>query len=331
MKNIFKCVLIIIGTFIGAGFASGQEVASFFNVFLNKGLIGIIISSLLFGIVIFKILRLKNIEKYEDLVKNNKLVLFVMKAFMFVCFCIMISGVGTYAEQEFNLSFWVGAISIAIICFIAFMFKFNGLEKINNILVPIILLGIVLIGINKYDASINLEVTSNMPSLKLMNNWFVSAILYSGYNLIILIPILVELKKYKFNNKEIGIISIITPTLICMMLLLVYRAINLFFPEIMNIELPTLALAKMCGKFVRYYYSIVILLAIFTTAFSTGYAFLKMNSEKNYFRNSILICVFGVILSKIGFSDLINICFPIFGCLGIIQIIAIFFRKNGGN
>ena len=115
------------------------------------------------------------------------------------------------------------------------------------------------------------------------------------------------------------------------MLLLIYRAINIFFPEIMYVELPTLFIAKACGGFVKYYYDIVILLAIFTTAFSTGYAFLKMNSEKNYFRNSILMCIFGVILSRIGFSDLINICFPLFGYLGILQIMILFLRKNGGK
>lgn len=39
MSNIFRCLLIIIGTIVGAGFASGQEMASFFNRFGNEGLI----------------------------------------------------------------------------------------------------------------------------------------------------------------------------------------------------------------------------------------------------------------------------------------------------
>ena len=135
MKNIFKCLMIIIGTFIGAGFASGQEVASFFNRFSNEGLWGVILASILFGVVVYKVLNLKDIKKYEDLIKNNKFLLYLMKTFTFICFCIMVSGVGSFVEQEFSISFWIGSILVAIICFIAFSFKFNGLEKINSILV----------------------------------------------------------------------------------------------------------------------------------------------------------------------------------------------------
>ena len=84
----------------------------------------------------------------------------------------------------------------------------------------------------------------------------------------------------------------------------------------------------MCGDFVWKYYSVVILFAIITTAFSCGYSFLKMNSEKNYFRNSALMCLAGVVLSRIGFSQMINNCFPLFGYLGIAQLIMIFLLKR---
>ena len=47
MKNILKTVCVIIGTIIGAGFASGQEVYIFFFSHGIKGLIGIIISSVI--------------------------------------------------------------------------------------------------------------------------------------------------------------------------------------------------------------------------------------------------------------------------------------------
>ena len=45
MHNILKIVFVIIGTVIGAGFASGQEIYLFFFSYGIKGLIGILISS----------------------------------------------------------------------------------------------------------------------------------------------------------------------------------------------------------------------------------------------------------------------------------------------
>ncbi len=331
MKNIFKCLMIIIGTFIGAGFASGQEVASFFNRFSNEGLWGVILASILFGVVVYKVLNLKDIKKYEDLIKNNKFLLYLMKTFTFICFCIMVSGVGSFVEQEFSISFWIGSILVAIICFIAFTFKFNGLEKINSILVPIILVGVLIIGLNNYNPS-DIVVDGNVNTISpFMNNWFIASILYVGYNSILLIPILIELKKYQMKKTDITLISVFIILIIGIMLFLIYRALNTFFPNIMLIELPTLELASVCGTFIKYYYGVVILFAIFTTAFSSGYAFLTMSAEKNFFRNNILMCICGVILARIGFADLINFFFPLFGYLGTLQILLIFLKKNGGK
>ena len=53
--NILKVIFVIIGTLIGAGFASGQEMYLFFYSYGIEGLIGILISSILMGIVIYKV------------------------------------------------------------------------------------------------------------------------------------------------------------------------------------------------------------------------------------------------------------------------------------
>ena len=73
MKNILKTVCVIIGTIIGAGFASGQEVYIFFFSHGIKGLIGIIISSVIIGLIIYKslkIIKYENIQNYDEFLKN---------------------------------------------------------------------------------------------------------------------------------------------------------------------------------------------------------------------------------------------------------------------
>lgn len=47
MKDNIKVIFTIIGTVIGAGFASGQEIYSFFNKYNENGLIGLILSNIL--------------------------------------------------------------------------------------------------------------------------------------------------------------------------------------------------------------------------------------------------------------------------------------------
>ena len=67
-KDIMKIVFVIIGTMIGAGFASGQEMYLFFFSYGLNGIIGILISCSLMGVVIYKTLQILN--KYE--IKNYK-------------------------------------------------------------------------------------------------------------------------------------------------------------------------------------------------------------------------------------------------------------------
>lgn len=45
IKNIFKICFVIIGTIIGAGFASGKEIYTFFSIYGINGLWGILLSN----------------------------------------------------------------------------------------------------------------------------------------------------------------------------------------------------------------------------------------------------------------------------------------------
>ena len=75
MKEVLKSVFVIVGAVVGAGFASGQEIYSFFNIYNENGLIGIIISSILLGIIIYKVLKKSNeskLKSYDELLEKIK-------------------------------------------------------------------------------------------------------------------------------------------------------------------------------------------------------------------------------------------------------------------
>ena len=68
-KDSFKIISIIIGTLIGAGFASGKEIYTFFVQFNIMGFFSIIISCLFICIIIYKtcLLIFKNdFNSYSD-------------------------------------------------------------------------------------------------------------------------------------------------------------------------------------------------------------------------------------------------------------------------
>ena len=77
MKNILKIVFVIIGTLVGAGFASGKEIYSFFFIYGKTGIIGMFLSSFLIGLVIYKVLKncekngINSFQDFCDVVENS--------------------------------------------------------------------------------------------------------------------------------------------------------------------------------------------------------------------------------------------------------------------
>ena len=158
--DILKVVFVIIGTLIGAGFASGQEVNTFFFSFGIKGLLGIILSSFIIGIIIyktFKIIYKNNINNYKEflncLLKNekiNNITNSIINIFILVSFYVMIAGFGAYLQQELNLNSIIGSSILAILCLILFKTNVNGLVKVNEVLIPILIIIVILIRNYKY-------------------------------------------------------------------------------------------------------------------------------------------------------------------------------------
>ena len=155
-----KVSFVIIGTIIGAGFASGQEIYTFFNVYGLKGLIGIFISCSLIGLVIYKTLeismKLKS-DEYGDFVKliipqkfkSNRILIFtinnIINIFLLISFFIMASGFASYFFQEFQAPKIYGGIIIAVLSLITFFKNINGIIKINTYLIQIFFLLLILL------------------------------------------------------------------------------------------------------------------------------------------------------------------------------------------
>ena len=108
MREIFSIVLVIIGALIGAGFASGQEIYSFFYTYGVIGLFGIIITCGLISITLYKSLKIiceNKIDNYDEFlkifIKNEKVTKIingVINILLLVTFYIMIAGFGAYFE-----------------------------------------------------------------------------------------------------------------------------------------------------------------------------------------------------------------------------------------
>lgn len=329
-------IFSIIGALIGAGFASGQEMYLFFYRFGIYGILGLLLCSFLIGMVIYKtflIIHNKNISNYQDFLnvifyrekkqpKNKYLNLsyisnIIVNVFLLITFYIMISGFGAYFEQEFKIHSLIGAIFLAIICFVILLKDIEGVKKVNSIVVPI-LIGIILI-----ISFMNIK-TIDFSRISLIHNynWIIQSIVYCSYNMILVIPVLVGMKKYVKNKKQIKIISIVSGCIVFLLAISIFLWLTNVNVNFDSLEMPAVYVIDTKFPNFAWIYGIVILLSIFSTAISIGISFLKniAKNKKSYPQFVAIMCISGVLISNIGFSNLVKMLFPVFGYLGIIQI-----------
>ena len=339
MKKILKAVFVIIGTLIGAGFASGQEIYIFFYQYGVNGIFGIIISSVLLGFVTYKVLSISKeneVTNYKNFLKKfikqeRYLEIFnsIMNIFILITFYIMIAGFGAYFEQQWGMHSWIGSSLLALICYFVFLKDVSGLIKVSQYIVPLLIGCLLVIGINVIDFENIFEIVHYVPENTTWK-WISDSVLYGSYNTILLIPVLIALRNLVRNKKEQGMISVLTAILIIVLSLIVFFILTKIDVNIQNLEMPAVYVASKISPIFEYIYGFIILSSILTTSISLGTSLLEniAHSKKTYKQYAIFICISAVFVSNIGFSNLVNLLYPIFGYIGLIQIIKISTQKS---
>ena len=332
MIEVISITLVIIGALIGAGFASGQEIFSFFYIYGKNGIYGILIMSILIGIFIYKSLKIiyqKQVYNYNDFlnlfIKNTKIrnvILWIVNVLLLVSFYIMVAGFGAYFEQEIGINRIIGSIVLNLLCVIVFFSNIKGVLKASNLIVPFLIFFIFFIGIK------NIVQIRTIDFHQMKNNWILSMIIYNSYNFILLMPVLISLKKQITKEKNIKKVSILVTIIILILSISIFfLLLNANIKEIENQEMPIVYIISNYFNKYKKIYAFIVLASIFTTAISVGIGFLQ-NISKNsnsYPQFVLFMCITSLLMSNIGFSKLLNFIYPVFGYIGILQIVIIFF------
>ena len=344
MKNILKVTFVIIGTLIGAGFASGQEMYIFFYSYGLNGIWGLIISSVLMGLIIYKVLKMVdkyNITNYKEFMNiivdkkfkreylNIKNIFeIIINIFILITFFIMIAGFGAYFEQSLGINHFIGSLILAALSFIVFLSSVKGLVKVNEILIPVLIGLIIIVGILNF-TNLNFTEFSNNLIRNNSSGWLINAIIYCSYNSILLIPSIIALNSYIKNKKENVAITIITTLIVILLSITLFSMLGNVDIDISNVEMPVVYVVEKMFISLKYVYGFVIIASIFTTSISLGTSFLNnvCKSNKSYPQIAAIMCITSVVVSNFGFSNLVNLLYPIFGYLGLVQIFYIF-KKN---
>lgn len=338
--SAFEITATYIGTIIGAGFASGQEIFQFFVRFGSKGLYGLILTTILFivyGYIIMTIGRKLNAHSYSNIIKfsTGKYIGTVMDLmvsfFLFGALTVMIAGTGALLNQQFNLSYTTGNLIMMVLAIITVSRGIDGIIHSMRFIVPVLLIAVVVIS--------SISITKNTPDFNqimifenndLIKNWWMAAILYTSYNIIIAIAILGALGTKVNHMRTLRRGAFLGGLGIGIGSIMIFLTLFANAQELKIIEIPMVYVAGKVSIKIQGIYTGVLLIAIFTTAVSSLFGTVKRITEYSYFRNKENIMVVGTaivafFLSRIGFTNLVKYLYAIEGYAGIVLLVGMAF------
>lgn len=340
---IFQISAVFIGTVVGAGLASGQEITQFFTTYGYKSFIGIFICCFIYiamGAIVIDISIKHNLYSYDGLISLvspgflGNITNLLTTTFLIGSAGIILAGSGSLIHQYFGVSKWVGIAIMILISLIALLRDTKGLIEINSLIVPslfIVVITIFILYLSFYK-NVNISYLKSIPSYK--NNWLFSAFIYGGFNILCCSGVLVPLSK-EVNNKKnliwgisIGAIGLTILASIINLLLLVN------VPYIFKYEIPLLYIANRFGKAIQMLLLFIIWLEMFSTEVSDIYSVGKNFEELfniSYRKSVVLIILIAIPISQVGFVKLITLLYPAFAVVSfifMIQCLIFYFRKK---
>ncbi|MCL6477655.1 MAG: hypothetical protein K6T65_04490 [Peptococcaceae bacterium] len=343
----FKVAATYIGTIVGAGFASGQEVMQYFSFFGLGGLIALAAATLMFiffGIIILELGHGLRAKSHREVIQHaggrwvGSAVDAVITFFLFGAMTAMAAGSGAIFAQQFGFSHFLGSLVMVTATVFTVLLGIHGVITAISFVVPFLLAAVLGISI----ASL-ISTPPNALSLAQWSRaaqspvpfWPLSAIVYVSYNLVLGVAVLAPLGRLAGDNAGVlrkgalyGGIGLGIGAL----------AINLALlsspPAVSGYEIPMARIAARFSPLIQTAYSIVLLAEIYTTAMGSLYGFTAriMDPEARGFRWLVIGSgIASLAAGQLGFSTLVRVLYSAVGYAGLLMLAGLtygYFRER---
>lgn len=312
-----------IGTIVGAGFASGQEILAFFTSYGHAGTIGILIATAFFVWLGYKMMWLAHhlrTPSYESF--NQKLFGAVIGRTMnilvfltlFGVTVVMLAGSGSVLEEQFHIPYIAGTIATA---FLALLILRQGLDQllvVNSIVVPSMLLFALFILLDgNAQSPLPISAPNNYEFL-----W--KTVLYVSFNLAMAQSVLIPIG---YTIREPVVLlrgAVIGGVILGFMLLVVHTAMLANWDDVRFMDIPILFVTDQWNDWLQLFFVFVLYSEIFTTLISNVFGIGQQlrelfNVSEARLYLFLFLCAF--ILCLVGYSQLLMFLYPLFGYLGL--------------
>ena len=331
MKNIspLRLGFTFAGSFLGAGYVSGQEIWQFFGRFGIGALPGLALAMVLMGaigVMLWELAKGLDMTEMDRLVVEKdvpvlRISLSVVQAVMLFGFTvIMCAGGVALCVQQWGLPAVPCAVALAVAVAAVSLAGIPGLVNLFSGLVP--LLCVVTVAAAVAAPLICGGIPPAPPAESAFGGWPVSAVVFFAYNTFGVIGILAPVGPMAADRKSIRrgvVIGCVILAVIALSVLVAMSAV----PASIAAEMPMLAVIAHCFPWLAAPYAVVMLAAMFGAALGCQVALMTFLEEKfAAVRAHRVLWTAGLMTaallgSLVGFSDLIGLVYPIFGWCGI--------------
>jgi len=330
-----------VGAVVGAGFASGQEIAQFFLVFGSKGILGLALLGLLFsvlGMAVLFLVEKHGVETYQNMIRilfGRKLAIAVdlwVTLFLLTGLCVMLAGGAAIFSEHLELPGELGLGITATGIGICLLGQKRGVLWINTLLAPLLVTAALVVALAAWAYGGSAIIPCNRPpmetSLFVGKNWLAATVLYVSYNVVIGMVILSSLGKESIEGNILG--GALGGILLGCVALTMGVGMLSFSEYVFQYEIPMLFLAGKVHPLFKYFYVLVLWLALLTTAIANAFGLAKRAAEFTGGDGrcaGILILAAAVPLADlVGFTKMVSHAYPLFGYAGLPVIAAIIIK-----
>lgn len=315
---IFEITLLFLGSIIGAGFATGAEIVTFFG----NWQIPVWLTALIVGVGIFFIITLEIFlfypQREQTMAKPNQKTSKTLHIGIIMIYLTLYTAMTAGITQITN--HWICLISLFCSAVFALL-DIQKLTRLNTIIVAAIIVLIISTTLPHLASFIGTKATKwnhIIPTIY----W---AILYAGLNCF-MFPELIIAHAKQYKRSTLFFAGLITAILITFLLSMILITIKTAHTE--NHPIPLLIAAPTPVT------TAIILLAILTSQYTALFAIIKRAQKifpvtKNKpCVTTACICLIALIASFCGFSHIIRYGYPLIGAITCFYLLIAFWQRS---
>lgn len=331
MNKILPAVFLIVGSIIGAGFASGRELSLFFANFGYNSLYFLPIVFIFFYYSFKIFLKIGAQKQFQSVFDLNSFVgsspffnISVVIIFTIYSSAMFAGSVEVLANNFIEVPPIIFSLIIFAIALLVLTLGFKGLVKVNFVITPIIV--VLLIVYALYSIFVPITEIPFIPSSEKAYILPLSIVMYVFGN-ILLSYFIVTQSGQGLNKKQVSLTALLASAIICFSLLICIICLIENGSVVMDSSMPFLALTLRLGEPFPIIFMAILFLGIITSLFSCLHTASLPFQKKFGKKTPIFACIVVFGLSMLGFETIVNNCYPVFGIFGIIIIVKILHSK----